>query len=194
MHCCEPPRADLRQSAVWQRLPSCWQRLPPPCARRTECHQLESPWSSPPAHTAACPWRHPPPLSPQRSASAHRTPHTRRWQCESRQTLGSAWSTALGRGTYGGCVVGDGGQELLRTLHAQVRTRPGRRAAFPPLTGRFEHTPLPSRAVSVRRTPPERVANPRSAGRLPSPTLDHAAASRSVARHFAGVKEAACTT
>jgi hypothetical protein len=31
--------------------------------------------------------RHPPPLSPQRSASAHRTPDTRRWQCESRSDV-----------------------------------------------------------------------------------------------------------
>jgi hypothetical protein len=67
-----------------------------------------------------------PPLSPQRSTSAHRTQHTRRWQCESRSDVGfsmsrSRWSTALGRGTHGGCVVGQDGQGLLRTLHRQVR-------------------------------------------------------------------------
>ena len=33
----------------------------------------------------------------------------------------SRWSTALGRGTYGGFVVGQDGQGLLRTLHRQVR-------------------------------------------------------------------------
>jgi hypothetical protein len=33
----------------------------------------------------------------------------------------SRWSTALGRGTYGGFVVGQDGQRLLSTLHRQVR-------------------------------------------------------------------------
>jgi hypothetical protein len=65
-----------------------------------------------------------PTLSPRRSASAHRTTHTRRWQCEGRghtlQHVSLKVVTALGRGTYGGCVVGQGGQGLLRTLHRQV--------------------------------------------------------------------------
>jgi hypothetical protein len=51
------------------------------------------------------------------------------------QTLGSVsrsrWSRALGRGTYGGCVVGEDGQELLRTLHRQVHRLLARRAASP---------------------------------------------------------------
>ena len=94
--------------------------------------------------------RHPPPLSPQRSASAHRTPRTRRWQCESRLYVGfsmsrSRWSRALGRGTYGGCVVGQDGQGILRTLHRQVRRLLARRAASPNPDGRFEHTPTPHR-------------------------------------------------
>jgi hypothetical protein len=41
---------------------------------------------------------------------------------------------ALGRGTYGGYVVGQDGQGLLRTLHRQVRRLLARRAAF---FGRF---------------------------------------------------------
>jgi hypothetical protein len=90
---------------------------------------------------------HPPPLSPQRSASAYRTPYTRRWQCESRSDVGcsmsrSRWSTALGRGTYGECVVGQDGQGLTRTLHRQVRRLLARRAASPNPDVRFEHTPL----------------------------------------------------
>jgi hypothetical protein len=68
----------------------------------------------------------PSPTPSQRSASAHRTSYTRRWQRESRSDVGfsmsrSRWSTALGWGTYGGCVVGQDGQEILRTLHRQVR-------------------------------------------------------------------------
>jgi hypothetical protein len=44
-------------------------------------------------------------------------------------------STALGRGTYGGCVVGQGGQGVLRTIQPQVRSLLVRRAASPhPLT------------------------------------------------------------
>jgi hypothetical protein len=43
----------------------------------------------------------------------------------------SRWSTALGRGTYGGCVVGQDGQGFLRTLHRQVRRLLARRAASP---------------------------------------------------------------
>jgi hypothetical protein len=38
----------------------------------------------------------------------------------------SRWSRALGRGAYGGCVVGQDGQGLLRTLHRQVRSLPVR--------------------------------------------------------------------
>jgi hypothetical protein len=55
------------------------------------------------------------------------------------QTLGmqamsrSRWSRALGRGTYGGWVVGQDGQGLLRTLYRQVHRLLARRAAFPPL-------------------------------------------------------------
>jgi hypothetical protein len=99
-----------------------------------------------PAHCGAHS-RHPPPLSHQRSASAHRAQHTRRWQCESRSDVGFSmsrlrWSRALGRGTYGGCVVGQDGQGLIRTLHRQVRRLLARRAASPNPDGRFEHTPL----------------------------------------------------
>jgi hypothetical protein len=54
----------------------------------------------------------------------------------------SRWSRALGRGTYGGCVVGQDGQGLLCTLHRQVRRLLARRAASPNPDGRFEHTPL----------------------------------------------------
>jgi hypothetical protein len=43
------------------------------------------------------------------------------------------WSRALGRGTYGGCVVGEDGKGLLRTLHRQVRRLLARRAASPNL-------------------------------------------------------------
>jgi hypothetical protein len=80
-----------------------------------------------------------PPLSPHRSTSAHPTPRTQRWQCESRSDVGfsmcrSTWSRALGRGTYGGCVVGEDGQGLLRTLHRQVRRLLARRAASPSQT------------------------------------------------------------
>jgi hypothetical protein len=41
------------------------------------------------------------------------------------------WSRALGRGTYGGYVVGEGQQGLLRTLHLQVHRLLARRAASP---------------------------------------------------------------
>jgi hypothetical protein len=170
------------------------------CPRRARCSvacRLSQPaCNSPPAHTAACPWRssrlaprvaaetptgghhrlvlsqatirvlettfrltflnsrnpnslrihnhHPPPLNPQPSTSTHRTPYTRRWQCESRSDVGfsmsrSRWSTALGRGTYGGFVVGEDGQGLLRSLNRQVRRLLARRAASPNPDGRFEH-------------------------------------------------------
>jgi hypothetical protein len=82
--------------------------------------------------------RHPPPLSPHRSASAHRTPYTRGGSARAGQTLRmsrSRWSTALGRGTYGGCVVGEDGQGLLRTLLRQVRRLLARRAASPSQSG-----------------------------------------------------------
>jgi hypothetical protein len=42
----------------------------------------------------------------------------------------SRWSTALGRGTYGGCVVGQDEQGLLRSLHRQVRRLLARRCRF----------------------------------------------------------------
>jgi hypothetical protein len=89
--------------------------------------------------------RHPPPLSPQRSASAHRTPLTRRWQCESRSDVAACLGQdgqQLGRGTYGGCVVGQDGQRLLRTLYPQVRRLLSRRAASPNPDGRLEHAQL----------------------------------------------------
>jgi hypothetical protein len=54
----------------------------------------------------------------------------------------NVWSTALERGTYGGCVVGEDGQGLLRSLHRQVRRLLARRAASPNPDGRLEHTPL----------------------------------------------------
>jgi hypothetical protein len=89
--------------------------------------------------------RHPPPLRPHHSASTRWTSHTRRWQCESRSDVGfsmsrSRWSTALGRGTYGGCVVGEDVQGLLRSLHRQVRRLLARGAASPNPDGRFEHS------------------------------------------------------
>jgi hypothetical protein len=92
--------------------------------------------------------RHPPPLSPQRSASAYRTSQTRGGSARAGQTLGMQanvtprWSRALGRGTYGGFVVGEDGQGLLRSLHRQVRRLLARRAASPNPDGRLEHTPL----------------------------------------------------
>jgi hypothetical protein len=95
----------------------------------------------PPAHG---PMQQPPtPLSPQRSASAHRTYGG---GSTSRSDVGfsmsrSTWSRALGRGTYGGCVVGADGQALLRTLHRQVRGLLARRAASPNPDGRFEPCP-----------------------------------------------------
>jgi hypothetical protein len=51
--------------------------------------------------------------------------------------VNSAWA-----GTYGGFVVGQDGQGLLRTLHRQVRRLLARRAASPNPDGRLEHTPL----------------------------------------------------
>jgi hypothetical protein len=150
-----------------------------PCSVACRLQHEQPTWFSPPAHTAACPWHSPrspskgaaetqllcvapftavthPPLSPRRSASAHRTPRTRRWQCESRSDVGfsmsrSRWSTALGRGTYGGCVVGDDGQGLLRTLHRQVRRLLARRAASPNPDGRFEHARLHRYTASTAR-------------------------------------------
>jgi hypothetical protein len=50
----------------------------------------------------------------------------------------STWSRALGRGTYGGCVVEEDGYGLLRTLHRHVR-RLLARATAPNPDGRFEH-------------------------------------------------------
>jgi hypothetical protein len=134
--------------------PTCWQRLPPPCAAqypvspRAPVVQPSSkhgrlPMSSRPRFaaqypsTAAIHSRHPPPLSPQRHANPHRTQPTRRWQCESRSGVGFSMSQGgqerLG-GTYGGWVVGEDGQGLLLTLQPQVRRLLARRAAFPPLT------------------------------------------------------------
>jgi hypothetical protein len=72
--------------------------------------------------------------------------YTRRWQCESR----SGVAACLGQdgqeaGTYGGCVVGEDVQGLLRSLHRQVRRLLARRAASPNPDGRFDtrhSTPL----------------------------------------------------
>jgi hypothetical protein len=62
----------------------------------------------------------------------------RRWV----QHVAPRWSRALGRGTYGGCGVGEDGQGLLRTLHRQVRRLLARRAASPNPDGWLEHAPL----------------------------------------------------
>jgi hypothetical protein len=59
-----------------------------------------------------------------------------------RQIVSPRWSTALGRGTYGGCVVGQDGQGLLRSLKPQVHRLLACRAASPNPDGRLEHTPL----------------------------------------------------
>jgi hypothetical protein len=61
------------------------------------------------------------------------------------QVSRSGWSRALGRGTYGGFVVGEDGQELFRTLYRQVRRLLARRAAFPPFDGQFELHATPHR-------------------------------------------------
>jgi hypothetical protein len=71
---------------------------------------------------------HPPPLSPQRSTSAHRTLQTRRLQCESRSDVGFSMSHQDGQ-QRGFVVVGQDGQGLLRALHRQVRRLLARRAA-----------------------------------------------------------------
>jgi hypothetical protein len=101
--------ACRRQQPIWGS-PRAGSACPRHAPGNSPC-RLDPLWCSPPAHTAACPWpssrltprfaaenpnslrcaipsRHPPPLSPQRSASAHRTPYTRRWQCESRSDVG----------------------------------------------------------------------------------------------------------
>jgi hypothetical protein len=83
--------------------------------------------------------RHPPPLSPQRSASAHRTHDGGSARAGvGLQHVSPRWSTALGRGTYGDCVVGQDVQGLLRTLHRQVRRMLAGRAASPNPDGRFD--------------------------------------------------------
>jgi hypothetical protein len=125
---------------------------------RTACRLLQSPWCSPPAHTAACPWpssRFTPPPKPQLTATRHSQPSStpsqpsmiRQCTSDTKPTTVAVREQVkrggcrrmcryfnLWRGTYGGCVVGEGGQGLLRTLHPQVR-----RLA---LDGRFEPTPL----------------------------------------------------
>jgi hypothetical protein len=65
----------------------------------------------------------------------------------------SRWSRALGRGTYGGCEVGQYGQGLLRSLHRQVRRLLARRAASPNPDGRSATRPTPHRctAFTARR-------------------------------------------
>jgi hypothetical protein len=57
----------------------------------------------------------------------------------------------LGRETYGGCVVGEDGQGLLRSLHpgSQVLAR---RAACSNPDDRLEHTPLHSATCSHSTT------------------------------------------
>jgi hypothetical protein len=180
--------AALQQPACWQRcrlhsrrsiacrLERPWSspRVGTACLLHARCRPLcylDAPWSNPP-HTAApvgaaetlllcCAIhsRHQPSLIPQRAASAHRTPYTRRWQCESRSDVGfsmspSRWSRALGRGTYGGCVVGEDGQGLLRTLHRQVRRLLARRRAASQTLGwpvRAPRTPHRCPASTARR-------------------------------------------
>jgi hypothetical protein len=62
------------------------------------------------------------------------------------------WSTALGRGTHGGFVVGQAGQGLLRTLHRRVRRLLARRAASPNPDGWFECThSTPTHGASTAR-------------------------------------------
>jgi hypothetical protein len=87
---------------------------------------------------------HPPHLSALNAPLVHTRHSTvavreqvRRWFSISRST----WSRALGRGTYGGCVVGEDGQGLLRTLHRHVRRLLARRAACKALMG-LGDTPL----------------------------------------------------
>jgi hypothetical protein len=70
----------------------------------------------------------------------------RRWVSMSR----SRWSTALGRGTYGVCVVGQDGQVLLRTLHRRFAGCCASSRFSKP--GRFEHaTPQSYTASTPRR-------------------------------------------
>jgi hypothetical protein len=146
--------------------PVCWQRLPPPCAMQCGVPPLTACLEQPPSSHSRLPrvsgltpppkpqplrraiHSHHPPLSALNDPIVH-TGHTtvavreqvRRWV----QHVSSRWSTALGRGTYGGCVVGQDGQGLLRTLHRQVRRLLARRAASPNPDGRFDtphSTPL----------------------------------------------------
>jgi hypothetical protein len=68
----------------------------------------------------------------------------RRWV----QHVATRWSTALGRGTYGGFVVGQGGQGLLRNLYRQVRRLLASRAASPNPDGRNSDHPTPHRCTA----------------------------------------------
>jgi hypothetical protein len=113
-----------------------------PC--RTACHHQQPPWWQPSSSHCRLPMaifqlisrgaaetpnplrRHsqPSPTPSQPSTQVHIGHHNHDGSsARAGQTLGSGsrWSTALGWGTYGGRVVGQDGQELLRTLRRQVR-------------------------------------------------------------------------
>jgi hypothetical protein len=88
--------------------------------------------------------RHPLPLSPQRSASAHDGGSAR-----AGQTLGSACLIKMVKRGNVRCSRQDG-QGLLRTLHRQVRRLLARRAASPNPDGRFD-TPHRYTGSTARR-------------------------------------------
>jgi hypothetical protein len=98
-----------------------------------------------------------PPLSPQRAASVfgHRvlTAVAVREQVNRCSMSRARWSTALGRGTHGGFVVGRAGQGLLRTPLRRVRRSLAPRCRFSrPLVD--SNTPTPHRfhgASTARR-------------------------------------------
>jgi hypothetical protein len=156
---------------------ACWHRLPPPCALQylvLPIPDFKQPSSShnrlppPMAHCTICrpnpkstaPRNSQPSPTPSQSSTLHQcTPditHTtvavreqvRRWV----QHVSTKVVKSCG-GRDGGCVVGEDGQGLLRTLHRQVRRLLASRAASPNPDGRLEHTPTPHRytAFTARR-------------------------------------------
>jgi hypothetical protein len=96
-----------------------------------------------------------PPLSPQRAASVfgHRvlTAVAVREQVNRCSMSRARWSTALGRGTHGGFVVGQAGQGLLSTPLRRVRRLLAPRCRFSrPLVD--SNTPTPHRSRRVHST------------------------------------------
>jgi hypothetical protein len=97
--------------------------------------------------------RHPPPLSTQRSASAHRTPYTRRWQCESRSDVaacpGQRGPERLGGGRTAG--VQSGRMDRDSSAPSTGRFAPAACASLPPLqtrwSARTHATPHPLHGV-----------------------------------------------